>query len=51
MYIVIYSKETNRIMQIIPKKYVDDHKVTYGYSDNCAEVIVEEKPAGKFLEN
>ena len=50
MYIVIHNKITRRIVSIIDKKDIKKG-ITYGYSNNCAEVIVEEKPTGKFLEN
>ena len=43
MYIVIYDKITKKIVRIIEKT---DKIVSYGYSDNCAEVILQEKPEG-----
>ena len=43
MYIVIYDKITKKIVRIIERT---DKMVSYGYSDNCSEMIVEEKPEG-----
>lgn len=43
MYIVIYNKITRKIVRIIEKT---DKMVSYGYSDNCSEKILEEKPEG-----
>ena len=43
MYIVIYDKITKKILRVIEKT---DNVVSYGYSDNCAEIIVDEKPEG-----
>lgn len=45
MYIVIYEKVTKRIIRIIP----EGSFVSYGYSDNCAEKHMDEKPEGNFL--
>lgn len=46
MYIVIYDKVTKKILRIIEKT---DKVVSYGYSDNCAEVILQEKPEGQYV--
>lgn len=46
MYIVIYDKITKKIVRVIEQT---DKLVSYGYSDNCAEKRMEEKPEGKFL--
>lgn len=43
MYIVIYNKITRKIVRVIEKT---DKLVSYGYSDNCAEMIVDTKPEG-----
>ena len=43
MYIVIYNKITKKIVRVIEKT---DKMVSYGYSDNCAERIVDTKPEG-----
>lgn len=43
MYIVIYNKITKKIVRVIEKT---NKLVSYGYSDNCTEMIVEEKPEG-----
>ena len=43
MYIVIYNKITKEIIRVIEQT---DKMVSYGYSDNCAEVILQEKPEG-----
>ena len=43
MYIVIYNKITKKIVRVIEKT---DKMVSYGYSDNCAEMIVDTKPEG-----
>lgn len=48
MYIVIYNKITKRIIRVIPKELIDKG-VTYGFSDNCAEMIVDTKPEGMFV--
>lgn len=45
MYLVIYEKKNKRILTIT--KYTEG--MVYGYSDNCAEAIVNEKPKGKFF--
>ena len=45
MYIVIYEKVTKRIVRIIK----DGSFVSYGYSENCAEAHMEQKPEGQFL--
>ncbi len=45
MYIVIYDKVTKRIYRIIE----DGSCVSYGYSENCAEAHLEQKPEGQFL--
>ena len=45
MFIVIYEKVTKRIVRIIE----DGSCVSYGYSENCAEAHMEQKPEGKFL--
>lgn len=46
MYIVIYNKITKKILRVIEKT---DKMVSYGYSDNCAEMIVDEKPEGQYV--
>lgn len=46
MYIVIYDKISKRIVRVIEQT---DKIVSYGYSDNCAEKIVEEKPEGEYV--
>lgn len=45
MFIVIYEKVTKRIVRIIP----EGSCVSYGYSENCAEAHMEQKPIGQFL--
>lgn len=46
MYIVIYNKITKKIVRVIEKT---DKLVSYGYSDNCSEKHMDEKPEGEFL--
>ena len=46
MYIVIYNKVTKKIVRVIEHT---DKIVSYGYSDNCAEKIVETKPEGEYI--
>ena len=48
MYIVIYNRFTRRIIKIIPKADIDNG-ITYGYSDNCAEMVVDQIPEGKTI--
>ena len=48
MYIVIFEKETKRIVLILPKD--DPDRVALGYSDNCAKATVDEKPEGQFFD-
>lgn len=43
MYIVIYNKITKKIVRVFEQT---DKLVSYGYSDNCAEKIVDTKPEG-----
>ena len=43
MYIVIYDKITKKIVRIIEQT---DKIVSIGYSDNCAQKILSEKPEG-----
>lgn len=43
MYIVIYNKITKKIVRVIEKT---DKVVSYGYSDDCSEKIVNTKPEG-----
>lgn len=43
MYIVIYDKITKKIIRVIEQT---DKLVSYGYSDNCTEMIVDTKPEG-----
>ena len=43
MYIVIYDKITKKIVRVIEQT---NKLVAYVYSDNCAEVILQEKPEG-----
>lgn len=43
MYIIIYDKITRKIVRIIEKT---DKVVGYGYSDNCSEMILDQKPEG-----
>lgn len=47
MYIVIYEKTTKRIVRVIEQT---DKLVSYGYSDNCAEMLVSEKPTSEYIE-
>ena len=43
MYIVIYDKITKKIVRVIEQT---DKVVSIGYSDNCSEKILDEKPEG-----
>lgn len=43
MYIVIYNRITKKIVRVIEKT---PYFVAYGYSDDCAEKVVDEKPEG-----
>lgn len=45
MFVVIYSKKTKRILQVLEQ----NEGMQYGYSEGCAEAIVNEKPSGKFF--
>lgn len=47
MYIVIYDKITKKIVRIIEQT---DKMVSYGYSDNCAEVRLPERPEDDRIE-
>lgn len=40
MYTIIYDKETRRIIRIIDRTKC----IAYGYSPNCAELIVDQLP-------
>ena len=40
MYSIIYHKDTRRIIRIIDRTKC----VSYGYSPNCAELIVDQLP-------
>ena len=46
MYIVIYDKVTKKIYRFIPQ---DDKIVAIGYSDNCMQKLVAEKPTGDHI--
>lgn len=48
MYIVIYNKITKRIIRVIPQSNLNKYR-SYGYSDNCAEILMDHKPEGKYL--
>ena len=49
MFIVIYNKFSKKIIQIISQEDLQNG-VIYGYSENCAEVLMDHKPEGKYLE-
>ena len=40
-YIVIYDKVSKKIYRVIPQS---DKIVCIGYSDNCAQTIMQERP-------
>ena len=42
-YIVIYNKITKKILRVIEQT---DKLVSVGYSDNCEEVRLNERPTG-----
>ena len=46
MFIVIYEKATKKIVRVLEET---SKIVSYGYSDNCAEKHMEEKPEGQYL--
>lgn len=41
MYIVIYDKVSRKVVRVIPQ---DDKIVCIGYSDNCDQKLVAERP-------
>ena len=47
MYVVIFRKDTKRIVKVLEKS---DEIVKIGFSDNCDKATVEEKPVGKFFD-
>lgn len=48
MQIVIFEKETKRIVLILPKD--DPARVAFGFSDNCAKATVENAPTGLYFD-
>lgn len=46
MYIVIYNKFGRKILLVIDTSKTDKTFVTYGYSENCAEMRTDSPPEG-----
>ena len=49
MFIVIYDKISKKIIHVISEDDLQNG-VTYGYSENCAEIRMDHKPEGKYLQ-
>lgn len=48
MFIVIYDKISKKIIHVISQEDVLKGMI-YGFSENCAEILMDEKPEGKYI--